>query len=165
MGLGALNFSIIDTPIEPGPRNFAADVPLGHNFTAVCDLDDHVQPCTDDNEIAIGSRRNVMNVIEAGQRNVSDLSEFRQLEDQNFSGRTRIKRVANDGPTVEIYGRFRVCPCFRGSHVLYTGPNLPRHSVDLQDYSRLVPGPVGPIMREGEFLFPSTQDVKFSHDL
>jgi hypothetical protein len=24
---------------------------------------------------------------------------------------------------------------------------------------------VGPIMREGQFLFPSTQDVKFSHGL
>src|SRR6476469_6389699 len=153
MGLGALNFPIINTPIEPGPRNFLADAPLGYKFTVECDLDDHVEPCTDDKEVAIGSRRNVMNIIEARQRNVSDLSEFRQLEDQNFSGRTSVERVANHGPTGEVYGRFRVRPCFRGSDVLYTGPNLSRHSVDLQDYSRLIPGPVGPIMRERQILF------------
>src|ERR1700752_4549723 len=110
VGLCTLNLSIINTSVEPGPRSFVADAPLGKNFTLTCDLDDHVQPRTDDKEVAVRSRHNVMDIVEAGQRDISNLFKLRQLEDKDFSCRTSIKSIASHRPTVKIYRRFRIRP-------------------------------------------------------
>ena len=84
MRLGGGHLAVVGVRREPFPQGLAQDVPLFLDVPVAVDLHHHVQAGADHRQVAVGERADVMEIIEAGEREVAFLPESGRAVDQNF---------------------------------------------------------------------------------